>query len=274
MARDWLTEVFEPAVRAVPGDLRGKLEPAQVFHEMLDHRWFVSAEQDRDVPMSEAAATYVERVCAPDRTRRPSSASTPRPSLRSPTTRRAESGLRVSPRVGPSPRPGAPGGPSWRPLGPQGALLALRRLVREQPVHGGGVLRREGGPWHRHRARRGGQDPGCAGPTRLGDLRPWHGDRGVPCLQRDATVADLDVLGRAEPRAPGVPGQGAGEQQDDRHGCDAVADRAHHADHELAAGVADQDESADRDHGDPQPGQPERGGWSRQASTGVVVTCP
>ncbi len=62
VARDWLDEVFEPAVRAVPTELRGKLEPAQVFHEMLDHRWFVSAEQDRDVPMAEAARTYVERV--------------------------------------------------------------------------------------------------------------------------------------------------------------------------------------------------------------------
>jgi hypothetical protein len=62
VARDWLDEVFEPAVRAVPADLRGKLEPAQVFHEMLDHRWFVAAEQGRDVPMAEAASTYVERV--------------------------------------------------------------------------------------------------------------------------------------------------------------------------------------------------------------------
>src|SRR5690606_32441128 len=38
VAHDWLTNVFEPAVRAVPPRLRGKLEPAQMFHEMLDHR--------------------------------------------------------------------------------------------------------------------------------------------------------------------------------------------------------------------------------------------
>jgi hypothetical protein len=62
VAHDWLTTVFEPAVRAVPRELRGKLEPAQMFHEMLDHRWYISREQGRDVPMPEAVASYVENV--------------------------------------------------------------------------------------------------------------------------------------------------------------------------------------------------------------------
>ncbi len=62
VAHDWLTTVFEPAVRAVPRELRGKLEPAQMFHEMLDHRWFVSSEQGRDVPMSEAVRSYIDTV--------------------------------------------------------------------------------------------------------------------------------------------------------------------------------------------------------------------
>lgn len=64
VAHDWLTNVFEPAVRAVPPRLRGKLEPAQMFHEMLDHRWFLSAEQKRDVPMDEVVRSYVENVLA------------------------------------------------------------------------------------------------------------------------------------------------------------------------------------------------------------------
>lgn len=62
VAHDWLTQVFEPAVRAVPRELRGKLQPAQLFHEMLDHRWFISREQGRDVPMIEAARSYAENV--------------------------------------------------------------------------------------------------------------------------------------------------------------------------------------------------------------------
>jgi len=62
IAHDWLTTIFEPAVRSVPRELRGKLQPAQVFHEMLDHRWFISRDQGRDVPMTEAAISYADRV--------------------------------------------------------------------------------------------------------------------------------------------------------------------------------------------------------------------
>jgi Domain of unknown function (DUF4032) len=62
VAHDWLTHVFEPAVRSVPRDLRRKLEPAQIFHELLDHRWFISREQGRDVPVDEAARSYVDNV--------------------------------------------------------------------------------------------------------------------------------------------------------------------------------------------------------------------
>ncbi|HWK91254.1 MAG TPA: DUF4032 domain-containing protein [Luteimicrobium sp.] len=62
VAHDWLTEVFEPSVRAVPRELRGKLEPAQLFHEMLDHRWFLSEQQKRDVPMAEVVRSYVDTV--------------------------------------------------------------------------------------------------------------------------------------------------------------------------------------------------------------------
>ncbi len=62
VAHDWLTGVFEPAVRSVPRDLRGKLEPAQVFHELLDHRWFLSEQQGRDVPMAEATRSYVKHI--------------------------------------------------------------------------------------------------------------------------------------------------------------------------------------------------------------------
>lgn len=61
-AHDWLTTVFEPAVRAVPRELRGKLEPAQVFHEVLDHRYYISREQGRDVPLREAVTSYVDGV--------------------------------------------------------------------------------------------------------------------------------------------------------------------------------------------------------------------
>ncbi|NUU18894.1 DUF4032 domain-containing protein [Cellulomonas humilata] len=62
VAHDWLTEIFEPAVRSVPKDLRGKLEPAQIYHELLDHRWYLSEQQGHDVPMKQAAKSYVKNI--------------------------------------------------------------------------------------------------------------------------------------------------------------------------------------------------------------------
>ncbi len=54
--------MFEPTIQAVPRDLRRKLQPAQLFHEILDHRWFISEKAGRDIPMPEATASYVENV--------------------------------------------------------------------------------------------------------------------------------------------------------------------------------------------------------------------
>jgi Domain of unknown function (DUF4032)/Lipopolysaccharide kinase (Kdo/WaaP) family len=62
VAHDWLSGVFEPTIQAVPRNLRRKLEPAQLFHEILDHRWFISERAGRDVPMAEATRSYVDNV--------------------------------------------------------------------------------------------------------------------------------------------------------------------------------------------------------------------
>ncbi|MGH8894045.1 MAG: DUF4032 domain-containing protein [Actinomycetes bacterium] len=64
VAHRWVTEAFEPVVRAVPKDLRGKLEPAEVFHEVLEHRWFLSERAGRDVGLMPAARSYVADVLA------------------------------------------------------------------------------------------------------------------------------------------------------------------------------------------------------------------
>ena len=45
----WMVDVFEPTLAAVPADLRGKLEDAEVFHQILEHRWFLSEEAGEDV---------------------------------------------------------------------------------------------------------------------------------------------------------------------------------------------------------------------------------
>ena len=62
VAHRWLTHVFEPVVQAVPRPLRGKLEPAELFHEVLEHRWFLSERAGRDVGIEAAVRDYVANV--------------------------------------------------------------------------------------------------------------------------------------------------------------------------------------------------------------------
>ncbi len=63
-AHRWVSEVFEPVVRSVPKEQRGKLEPAEVFHEVLEHRWFLSEQAGHDVGLQAAAENYVREVLA------------------------------------------------------------------------------------------------------------------------------------------------------------------------------------------------------------------
>jgi hypothetical protein len=64
MAHRWLSEVFEPVVKAIPREYSGKLEPAEVFHQVLEHRWYLAENQQRGVPLTEAVNSYVENVLA------------------------------------------------------------------------------------------------------------------------------------------------------------------------------------------------------------------
>ncbi|MBA3020174.1 DUF4032 domain-containing protein [Propionicimonas sp.] len=62
VAHRWVTESFAPVVAAVPDDLRGKREGAQIFHEVLDYRWYASQREQREVPLLEATAGYIRDV--------------------------------------------------------------------------------------------------------------------------------------------------------------------------------------------------------------------
>ena len=61
-AHHWLSEVYQPVVDAIPPDLAGRLAPAEVFHEVLEHRWFLSEQAKRDVGTPEAAESYFRTV--------------------------------------------------------------------------------------------------------------------------------------------------------------------------------------------------------------------
>ena len=58
----WLSEVFEPAVAAVPAELWGKRDAAEVFHEALEHRWFLSQQAGEDIGLMPAVKAYVDDV--------------------------------------------------------------------------------------------------------------------------------------------------------------------------------------------------------------------
>ncbi|MEZ0075636.1 DUF4032 domain-containing protein [Planotetraspora sp. GP83] len=62
VAHRWLAEIFQPVVNAIPAELRRKLEPAQLFHEVLDHRWFMSEAAGKDVGLDAAVRSYVDNV--------------------------------------------------------------------------------------------------------------------------------------------------------------------------------------------------------------------
>lgn len=61
-AARWFDRVFTPAMAAVPLALRAKLEGAEIYHQMLEHRWFLSEGRGRDVGMDAAIASYVGQV--------------------------------------------------------------------------------------------------------------------------------------------------------------------------------------------------------------------
>ena len=58
----WVSEVYLPVVEAIPAHLAGRLAPAQVFHEVLEHRWFLSEAKGADVGRSAAVDSYVKNV--------------------------------------------------------------------------------------------------------------------------------------------------------------------------------------------------------------------
>ncbi len=62
LAHEWLISEFDPVIESVPGELRGKLDPPQIFHEVLEHKWYLAKARGADVALPEAAALYFADV--------------------------------------------------------------------------------------------------------------------------------------------------------------------------------------------------------------------
>jgi hypothetical protein len=61
-ASRWLTDVYDKVMKLVPPELASRLSPAEMFHEVLEHRWFLSEKAGRDVGTTAAARSYFDNV--------------------------------------------------------------------------------------------------------------------------------------------------------------------------------------------------------------------
>jgi hypothetical protein len=59
VAAKWRGEIFEPTVAAVPEELWAALPASEIFHEVLEHRWFLSEKAGKDVGIEQAVRSYV-----------------------------------------------------------------------------------------------------------------------------------------------------------------------------------------------------------------------
>jgi hypothetical protein len=61
-AQRWLNEVFFKVVNSVPDSMRGRIEDAQFFHEVLEHRWYLGEKMGHDVGLERATEDYIADV--------------------------------------------------------------------------------------------------------------------------------------------------------------------------------------------------------------------
>jgi hypothetical protein len=62
MAKQWLGEVFEKVISRVPDHMRGRVERAQMFHEILENRWYLSEKAGHDVGLEVATDNYCAEI--------------------------------------------------------------------------------------------------------------------------------------------------------------------------------------------------------------------
>ena len=62
VASRWRQEIFEPTIAKVPEERWAALPAAEVFHQVLEHRWFLSEKAGKDVGIDEAVRAYVASV--------------------------------------------------------------------------------------------------------------------------------------------------------------------------------------------------------------------
>ena len=55
----WLDQVFEPTIALIPTELFDRLEPAEIFHQLLEHRWYMTERTGTELPMTDVVTDYL-----------------------------------------------------------------------------------------------------------------------------------------------------------------------------------------------------------------------
>lgn len=55
----WLDRVFEPVMAAIPAEMFDRLEAAEIFHQLLEHRWFKSEETGQEITLMDVLDDYL-----------------------------------------------------------------------------------------------------------------------------------------------------------------------------------------------------------------------
>ena len=60
----WLNEIYRPTLERIEPSLRRRLDDAEIFHQILEHRWYMSERAGQDMPLDVVVPSYVEQVLA------------------------------------------------------------------------------------------------------------------------------------------------------------------------------------------------------------------
>lgn len=62
VANRWLHQIYLPVTHMAPPDLLVRMPAAELFHEVLEHRWYMAQRLGHDLPIEDAARDYISHV--------------------------------------------------------------------------------------------------------------------------------------------------------------------------------------------------------------------
>ena len=61
-ARRWLRDTYHHVMNQVPRELQDRVEQTQMFHEILEHRWYLGEQAGHDLGLDFATMDYIEKI--------------------------------------------------------------------------------------------------------------------------------------------------------------------------------------------------------------------